>query len=207
MKLVHYHAPHSRSFAVLWLFEELGYTAPHEMKVLNLKKGEHKSPGYLAVNPMGKVPAIRHGDTVVTEIAAIAIYLSDYFSEAGLAPKAGDPARGPYLRWMVFNHAAVEPAVTDRALKREPGPASTLAYGTYDDTVNALAGALRPGPFILGDRFSAADVVVGASVRWLVTFKLLPERPEFTDYIARLSARPALQRAIAKDAELAAAQA
>ena len=91
-----------------------------------MKKVEHKSPEYLAINPMGKVPTIVHGDTVVTEAAAIALYLADLFPEAGLAPAIGDPARGTYLRWIVFNQAAVEPAVTDYSLKRDPGPASTL---------------------------------------------------------------------------------
>ena len=201
-KLVHYHAPQTRSFAIRWLFEELG-SPPHEVKVLNMKKGEHKSPVYLAINPMGKVPAIMHGDTVVTEAAAIAIYLADIFPEAGLAPKIGDPARGTYLRWIVFNQAAVEPAVTDFALKRDPGPASTLSYGTYDATVDALAGAVRKGPYILGERFSAADVIVGSGVRWMTMFKLLPERPEFKNYADRIMSRPAFMRAFAKDAELA----
>lgn len=201
--LIHYHAPNSRSASIRWLFEELG-SPPHEMRVLNLSKGEHKTPAYLAVNPMGKVPTVVHDGTVITEAAAIALYLADLFPEAGLAPKIGDTARGTYLRWIVFNQAAVEPAITDKALKREPGPPSTLAYGTYDATIDALAGALAKGPYILGERFSAADVVVGSGVRWMLMFKLLPERSEFTDYASRLSERPAMQRATAKDQELAA---
>ncbi len=201
-KLVHYHAPQTRSFAIRWLFEELG-SPPHELKVLNMKKGEHKSRAYLAINPMGKVPAIVHGDTVVTEAAAIAIYLADLFPEAGLAPEIGDPARGTYLRWIVFNQAAVEPAVTDFALKRDAGPASTLSYGTYDATVDALAGAVRKGPYILGERFSAADVIVGSGVRWMMMFKLLPERAEFKSYAEWITSRPAFMRAFTKDAEFA----
>ncbi len=144
-KLVHYHAPNTRSATIRWLFEELG-SPPHELKVLNLKKGEHKSPEYLAINPMGKVPTIVHGDTPVTEGAAIALYLADLFPEAGLAPKTGDPARGTYLRWIVFNQAAVEPAAMDFALKREPGPAASLAYGSYDATIETLAGRAGEGP-------------------------------------------------------------
>lgn len=205
MPLVHYHAPNSRSFTIRWLFEELG-SPPHDVKVLDLKKGEHKSAEFLAINPMGKVPAIVHEGTVITEAAAIALYLADLFPAAGLAPAPTDRARGTYLRWIVFNQACVEPAVTDHAFKRPPASASTLPYGTYEDTVDALAGALRDGPYILGDRFSAADVVVGSGVRWLLAFKLLPERSEFTRYAERLSARPALQRAVAADAALAAAQ-
>ena len=206
LPLIHYHAPNSRSATIRWLFEELG--APeHELKVFDLKKGDHKSPEYLAINPMGKVPAISHKGTVITEIAAIAFYLADLFPKAGLAPAIGDPARGTYLRWSVFYHACVEPAVIDHAFKRPPAPASTLPYGTYEDTVNALAGALAKGPYLLGERFSAADVVVGSGVRYLLMFKLLPDRPEFTGYAERLGARAALQRAQVKDAELAAAQA
>lgn len=204
--LIHYHAPNTRSFAVRWLFEELG-NPPHEMKILNLKNGDHKKPAYLAVNPMGKVPTVVHGGTVITETAAIAMYLADLFPAAKLAPPIGDTARGTYFRWIVFNQSAVEPALTDHYLKREPGQPSMMAYGTYEDTVNALAGALAKGPYVLGDRFSAADIVIGAGVRWMLMFKLLPERKEFTSYAERLSARPALQRAAAKDQELAAAMA
>jgi glutathione S-transferase len=135
------------------------------------------------------------------------MYLADLFPAAGLAPKIGDTARGTYLRWIVFNQAAVEPAVTDLALKREPGSPAMMSYGTYDATIDALTGALSKGPYILGDQFSAADVVVGSGVRWMLMFKLLPQRQEFTSYAERLLARPALQRALAGDKELAAAQA
>jgi glutathione S-transferase len=206
LPLVHYHAPNSRSASIRWLFEELG-NPPHEMKPLNLSKGDHKTPAYLAINPMGKVPTIVHGGTVITEAAAIALYLADLYPEAGLAPKIGDTARGTYLRWIIFNQAAVEPAVTDLALKREPGSPAMMAYGTYDATIDALTGALAKGPYILGEKFSAADVIVGSGVRWMLLFKLLPERTEFTSYAERLSQRPALQRAIAKDKDLAATQA
>ena len=203
LPLVHYHAPNTRSASIRWLFEELG-DPPHDMKVLNLSKGDHKTPAYMAINPMGKVPTVVHGGTVITEAAAIAIYLSDLFPEAGLAPKIGDTARGTYLRWIVFNQAAVEPAVTDLALKREPGSPAMMSYGTYDATIDALTGALAKGPYILGDRFSAADVIIGSGVRWMLMFKLLPERREFTSYVERLSKRPAMQRAAAKDKDLAA---
>ncbi|MEQ1715699.1 MAG: glutathione S-transferase family protein [Hyphomicrobium sp.] len=206
LPLVHYHAPNTRSASIRWLIEELG-SPPHDLKVLNLQKGEHKSAAYLAINPMGKVPALTHGSTVITEAAAIALYLADLFPLAKLAPPIGDPARGTYLRWIIFNQACVEPAITDFAFKREPGPPSTLAYGSYEATIEALAGALAKGPYILGETFSAADIVVGSGVRWMLMFKLLPDRPEFTGYAGRLAARPALQRAIAADAALAAAQA
>lgn len=200
-KLVHYHAPQTRSFAIRWLLEELG-SPPHELKVLNMKKGEHKTPEFLAINPMGKVPAIAHGDALVTEVGAIAIYLADLFPEAQLAPVIGDTARGTYLRWIVFNHGAIEPAIADRWRKIEPSMASAMSYGTYDDTVNALVGAVSGGSYILGERFSAADVVIGSAVRWMTLFKLLPEKPEFASYIERLTSRPAFKSAMAKDEEL-----
>jgi len=150
LPLTHYHAPRSRSTSILWLFEELGQP-PHERIDLSLAKGDHKTPWYMAINPMGKVPTIVHGETVITESAAIALYLADLFPQAGLAPAIGDTARGTYLRWMIFNQAAVEPAVTDLALLREPGSPAMMSYGTYDATIDALSGALAKGPYILGD--------------------------------------------------------
>ena len=196
-ELIHYHAPQTRSSAILWLMEELG--AKRETRVLNLKKAEHKEPWYLKINPMGKVPAITHGGVAVTEVPAIAMYLADALPEAKLAPSTTDTARGTYLRWLVFNSACVEPALIDRALKREGGNPSMLPYGDADSTIDALAGALAKGPYILGEAFSAADVVIGSGVRWMLMFKLLPDRPEFTGYVERLLLRPALKRAMAMD--------
>jgi glutathione S-transferase len=204
LPLTFYHAPHSRSFTVLWLLEELG--VPYDMKLINFKKGEQRQAEHLGVNPMGKVPAIRYGDAVVTESAAVCTYLADIFSEKGLAPDIDDPMRGPYLRWMIFAAASMEPAILDRALKREPGPPMQVGYGDFDTVVEVAAKAVAKGPYILGDRFSAADVYVGSGMRWTLMFKLLPERPEFVEYVGRLNERPALKRATARDAELAAKQ-
>jgi glutathione S-transferase len=206
-RLVHYHAPNSRSFTIRWLFEELG-SPPHTLKILDLKKGEHKSPEFLTVNPMGKVPTVTADGVPVTEVGAIAIFLADLFPGAKLAPEITDPARGTYLRWIVFNNAAIEPAVMDKARNMPAGlPSSALCYGSYDDTVNALSGALANGPFILGERFTAADVVIGSAVRFLSLFKLLPPRQEFTSYVERMTNRPAFKSALAKDAELVQARA
>lgn len=196
-KLIHFHAPQSRSVSIRWLIEEL--EAPHELQVLNLKKGEHKSQNFLDVNPMGKVPAIKHGDTVITESAAITIYLADVFPAAGLAPALDDPLRGAYLRWIIFNPSVIEPAVVDKALNRDKGPASLLPYGDYDTTVSTLASQLAEGPYLLGDRFTAADVLIGSSIRWMLLFKLMPELPEFTSYVGRLTERPAFRRTAEKD--------
>ena len=205
-KLTLYHASPSRSSIVRWMLEETG--APYDLHLLKLAEGEQMNPDYLAVNPMGKVPALKHGDTVVTEAAAICTYLADEFPLARLNVPVGDPRRGVYLKWLFFGPSCIEPAVTDKAFKRaEPPPRGTLGYGDYDTVMDVLADGLRTGPYLMGQQFTAADVVIGAGLRWGMAFKLIPERPEFTAYTARLAARPALKRAQAKDAELMAAPA
>jgi glutathione S-transferase len=187
-----YTNPMSRGRTVHWLLEELG--APYEMNVLSFDKGEHKSPEYLRVNPMGKVPAIVHRGVVVTEAAAICVYLADEFSAAGLAPAIHDPRRGTYLRWFFFGVACIEPAVVDKVFGREPVRRGAIGYGTYEDTMSTLANALTPGPFILGDAFSAVDVYVGSQVHFGITMESIEPTPIFQRYAARCAARPALQR-------------
>ena len=196
-----YMAPQTRAVTVHWMLEEVG--APYRMHVLDLDKDEHKQPDFLAINPMGKVPAIVHRGTVVTEVAAICLYLADAFREASLAPPIGDPKRGAYLRWLMFVPGCVEPAMVDRGLERPPGPPRSLGYGDFDTTVEVTAKALTPGPYLLGEQFSAADVVMGAAVRWGMFIKLLPERPEFLAYAGRLNERPALQSSMQQQAALA----
>ena len=199
-----YHSPNTRSTGALILLEELG--VPYDLHVLNMKAGEQRQPAYLAINPMGKVPALKHGDAIITEQVAVYLYLADLFSEAGLAPPVGDPLRGPYLRWMVFYAACFEPAVVDRAAKHDPAPQMMSPYGDYDTMLGTLAGQLAKGPYILGERFSAADVLWGTALHWTTMFKLVPELPEIMGYVQRIGARPASVRARGKDAELAAAQ-
>ncbi len=203
-ELVFYFAPRSRSGIVLWMLEELG--APYRMEVLSLKKGDQKSPSFLAVNPMGKVPAITHGGVAVTEAAAICCYLADAFPAAGLAPAIGDPQRGPYLRWLFFAPSCIEPAMNDKAFKRDPAPSSTIGYGDYETVMNTVAEVVSQGEYLLGDRFSAADVALGSTLRYGMMFGIIPNRAEFATYVGRLEARPALQRIKARDEELAAAQ-
>jgi glutathione S-transferase len=199
-----FHSPNTRSTGSRILLEELG--ADYDLHVLNMKAGEQRDPAYLAINPMGKVPAIKHGDALVTEQPAIFLYLADLYPEAGLAPAIGDPLRGPYLRWMVFYGSCFEPAVVDRAMKREPAPASTAPYGDYDTMLSTLTQQLAKGPYLLGERFSAADVLWGTALKWTVGFKLVPELPEIMAYIERLNSRPASIRVRESDAELAAKQ-
>jgi glutathione S-transferase len=201
-EIVFYHAPQSRALIVHWMLEEVG--APYRMHLLDLKKGEHKKPAYLAVNPMGKVPALAHGEVVITEAAAICAYLADAFPDARLAPSVGDRRRGSYFRWLFFGPGCLEPAVTDRMLERPAGPSGSLGYGTFDTMLDVVTKALAPGPYLLGDQFTAADVVLGSGLQWGMMTKAIPERPEIVTYTGRLHERPALQRVYAKDAELVA---
>ena len=199
-----YHAPNTRSSGTLILLEELG--APYELQVLDMKAGEQRQPAYLAINPMGKVPALRHGAALVTEQVAIFLYLADLFPAAGLAPPVGDPLRGPYLRWLVYYGTCFEPAVTDRAMKREPAPPQMSSYGDFDTMMKTLADQLRPGPYLLGERLTAADVLWGTGLTWTMMFGLVPELPELVAYTKHLSARPSVARVKARDAALAAEQ-
>jgi glutathione S-transferase len=200
-----FHAPNSRSGGTRALLEELG--VPFDLHVLSFKKGEQRQPEYLAINPMGKVPAIRHGDALITEQPAVFMYLADLYPEAKLAPPIGDPLRGPYLRWLVFYGSCFEPALIDRSMKRDPAAPSTCPYGDFDTMLKTLTDQLEQGPYLLGDTFSAADVLWGTALNWTTMFKLVPELPVIRAYIDRVLARPAMQRAAAADAELAAAQA
>ena len=200
-----FHSPNTRSAGALILLEELG--ARYDLHVLDMKRGEQREAAYLAINPMGKVPAVLDGDALVTEQGAVFLYLADRFPEAGLAPAIGDPLRGPYLRWLVYYGSSFEPALIDRAMKREPAAPAMCPYGDYDTMLKTLTDQLAKGPYLLGERFSAADVLWGTALTWTTMFKLVPELPVIADYMARVNARPAVARARKKDAELAAAQA
>jgi len=202
--LMLYHASPSRSSIVLWMLEEIG--EPYDIKLIKLSEGDNMKPEYLAINPMGKVPALKHKDTVITEVAAICTYLADEFPQAKLNVPVGTPRRGVYLKWLFFGPSCIEPAVIDRAAPRkEQARRGMLGYGDFDTTMNVVAKAVEQGPWLMGEQFSAADVVIGAQVRWGMMFKMLPERREFIDYAARIAARPAAQRAEAKDKQLGAA--
>jgi glutathione S-transferase len=199
-KVTLYHSTKTRSTGVLILLEELG--AEYELRLMSLKNKEQLTPEYLAVNPMGKVPAIVHRDALVTEQAAIFIYLADLYPEAGLAPSVGDPLRGPYLRWLVFYGSCFEPAVVDRAQQREPAPRAMSPYADFDTTLKTITDQLAKGPYLLGDRFSAADVLWATALSWITAFGLVPKTPLIDAYAERVGARPAVQRARSIDAEL-----
>jgi glutathione S-transferase len=197
-----YHAPQSRSSATLTLLEELG--APYELHLLNIKRGEQRRSAYLAVNPLGKVPAIRHRGALVTEQVAIFLYLGDLFPKAGLAPAPGDSLRGPYLRWMVYYAACYEPAVVDRAMKREPGPLAMSPYGDFDTMLGTIVERFANAPYLLGDRFSGADILWGMALQWGTMFKIIPEDPAVTSYLARVTSRASFAKVAALDTEWAA---
>lgn len=195
-EIVFYHNPRSRSQMVHWMLEEAG--APYRIMPIDFEKGEHKTPSFLALNPMGKLPTIMHRDVVVTETAAIIAYIADTFPAAGLAPSPGDALRGAYYRWLFFGAGCIEPALLDRMMNRpEVERKSAVGWGSYDEVVATLEKALAEGPWLLGDRFSAADVYVGSEIRFAMMFGApgLKGKKVFDDYVARLSARPAAQRA------------
>ena len=205
-KLVFYTNPMSRGRIVRWMLEETG--CDYETVLLDYGT-TMKGAEYRAINPMGKVPAIRHGEIVVTEAAAICAYLADAFPDAGLAPPPGNQLRGPYYRWMFFAAGPVEAVITGKALGLlAPEDKKMMAgYGSFDETVDALEGAAKSAaPYLCGEQFTAADVYVGASIGWGMEFGMIDARPAFTDYVGRVKARPAYQRAMAIDDRLIAEQ-
>ncbi len=193
-EIVFYTNPMSRGRIVRWMLEEVGQ--PYRTELLDYET-TMKAPAYLAINPMGKVPAIRHGDAVVTEGAAICAYLADAFPEAGLAPPSGDRRRAPYYRWLFFAAGPVEAAVTNKALNMvvPEGRERTVGYGRFADVMNALEAAVSQGDHLAGNGFTAADVYVGSQIGFGLMFGTIEKRPAFERYWARISARPAALRA------------
>lgn len=191
-ELIFYTNPMSRGRTIRWMLEEIGQ--PYETRLLEYGT-TMKAPDYLAINPMGKVPAIVHDGKVVTEVAAIICYLADALPDAGLAPDLKD--RADYYRWFFFTSGPVEAAFTAKSMGWEvPLERSAMAgFGSYELAMDTLEKAVSAGPFIAGDRFTAADLWVGAMVNFMLTFKLLEPRPAFTDYAARMTDRPAFRRA------------
>lgn len=189
-----YYNPMSRARIVHWMLEEVG--APYEIKPISFEAREHKSPEFLALNPMGKLPTIVHQGVVVTETAAILTYLADAFPAKGLAPALDDPQRGTYLRWMFFAASCVEAAMLDKALAREVPPErkGAAGYGSYADTLAAVERAITPGPFVLGERFTAVDLYLGSQLGYGLMFKTIEPTPSIAAYVERGHARPAFQK-------------
>jgi len=200
-----FYAPQTRASGTLALLEAL--QADYTIHLLDLKAGTQREAAYLAVNPMGKVPAIRHGEAVVTEQVAVMLYLADLYADRGLAPALDDALRGPYLRWIAFYGSCFEPAVIDRSMQRDAGDPTSSGYGSYDAVIETLAAQLATGPWLLGERFTAADVLWATALKWTMQFGLVPERAVFRDYVERVAAVPAIRRAAELDAHYAARKA
>ena len=191
MKL--YWSPRSRSFSAIWLMEESAL--PYERVLTDISTGAQKAPEYLKINPMGKVPALTDGDAALGEAAAICAYIADRYPETRLAPGLTDPQRGRYLQWLFFSPSCIEPALIQLFTKIEV-PASTAAWGSATQVFDVLDAALQKGPWILGEKFSAADITIGSALNFAVRlFKMVPPRPSFDAYITRCVERPAFQRA------------
>ena len=203
MSLTIYGIPASRAVRPLWAATELGLNYHHEK--LAYQGGGTRTPEFLAINPLGKLPTLVHGDAVVTEQVAITIYLADRFPEAGLAPAFDHPLRGPYLRWMAFYGACFEPAMIDKAMHREPPPRLMSPYNDAETVLQVVEAQLAQGPYLLGEVMSAADVLWGNALAWTTAFGLVQPAPATADYIARMSAMTAFDRSRQIDAELAAA--
>ncbi len=187
-----YYAPRTRSFTALWMLEELG--ADYTLESFDLLSGRHKTPEFLALNPMGKVPLVVDRGCAVSETGAIAIYLADVHRAADLAPPVDHPDRPAYLRWMFFAGAIMEPAFGEKFFKWDV-PAQSVAWGSFAQMLATLESAVTAGPWLFGERFSMADVVVGAGARFGVMFGVIPKDGVVGAYVERLTARPAFKRA------------
>jgi glutathione S-transferase len=193
MKL--YWSPRSRSFSALWLMEEIGQ--PYERVLIDISNGAQKQPDYLAINPMGKVPALSDGEATLAEAAAICAYVAERYPQARLAPPLGDPLRAKYLYWLFFAPSCVEPAMVQLATKVDMSPIAA-GWGDAQRVFDVLDAALVKGPWILGPTFSAADIAIGSGLNFAVRlFKMAPSRPPFEGYLDRCASRPAFQRATA----------
>lgn len=199
MSLSLYYHPYSRAAGTIWALEEVG--VPYALKVVDISKGEQKGTELLSHNPMGKLPTLVDGDVVVTEAAAISLYLADRYAAGRLAPALDAPERGTYLRWAFFTPGVVEPAVMAKSSGWTVREVSA-GWGSYDAMIAAAESAIADKPFVLGDQFSMADVVLGGMLRFLIGFKQIESTPTFAAYVARLDARPAFQRAEARNAAM-----
>lgn len=196
-KLVLYHHPHSRAAAAVWMLEEVG--VPYELRHVDLRTGAQKAPELIALNPMGKVPTLVDGGVVITESAAIGLYLADRYAPGRLAPPIDAPARGTYLRWSLFAPSVIEPGSVAKARGWDIG-AGTAGWGDHAAMLATIEHALAPGPWLLGEQFTMADVIFGGTVRFMIKFGMMEARPSFTAYVDRLNARPTAQAADAKNA-------
>ncbi|MGJ3233232.1 MAG: glutathione S-transferase family protein [Oceanicaulis sp.] len=186
-----WHGPNTRSTGTVWLLEELG--VPYELRKVDVFGGETREAPYLAINPAGKVPAIRHKGKVIGEMAAISLYLCDAFPESGLAPAIGDEKRAEYLYWSVFRPGVLEPAMMAKVQGWDADP-GRVGWGDWETCLSLVERPLKEHPYLLGERFSAADILVGGALGWLRHFGVLPKDSPFDAYIDSLHDRPAYAR-------------
>ncbi|MBV8696638.1 MAG: glutathione S-transferase family protein [Bradyrhizobium sp.] len=188
-----YWCPRTRSFTALWLMEETGQ--PYERVLIDISTGAQKQADYLAINPMGKVPALKDGEVTLAENAAICAYVAERYPDAKLTPPLGDPVRAKFLYWLFFLPGCIEPAMVQLSTKFEMNPVAA-GWGEAQRPFDVLDAALSKGPWLLGENFSAADVAMGSMLNFAVRmFKMVPSRPSFEAYVDRCTARPAFQRA------------
>jgi glutathione S-transferase len=200
MSIVLYHHPFSRASATVWMLEEVG--VDYELRWVDIMAGQQKSPEILALNPMGKLPTLTDGELVVTENAAIGLYLADRYAYGRLSPKVDDPARGTYLRWSLFSPSVIEPGSMAKAAGWE-AKEGQVGWGSHEAMLTAMESAVSKGDYILGDTFSMADVIFGGTLRYMLMFKMIEARPAFTAYAERIGTRPALERANARNEAVA----
>lgn len=198
LKLLHH--PFTRAAGAVWMLEEVGQ--PYELSYVDVMKGEQKQPDVKTKNPMGKLPTLIDGDQIVTESAAIGLYLADRYALGRLAPAPDAPERGTYYRWSLYGPSVIEPGCSAHASKWEFSP-GRVGWGTYAEMLDTISKAVEGGPFLLGEQFTMADVIFGGTLRFMTMFGMLEKRPEYMAYIERLDARPAYQRAKATNERIA----
>lgn len=199
MSIVLYHHPWSRAASVVWMLEEVG--VPYELRFVDILAGEQASDAHRALNTMGKIPVLVDGEAVISETAAIGVYLADRYAPGTLAPALDDPARGAFLRWAFYAPSVVEPGCMAHSSGWAFKPGSA-GFGSYENLLATLSAGVSPGPWLLGERFTMADVILGATLRWMLGFGMIEKRPEFVAYADRLGERPALKAADARNAAI-----
>ena len=192
MKL--YYWPNTRAFTALWIMEELG--EPYEIVHVNIRDPEHPTAAYRAINPMGKLPGLQDGECALGETAAVLLYAADKYPSKGFAPPPNDPRRGRFLQWLMFPSTTMEPVMVDKRAGTKAST-STLGWGDYDRAMAALEGAMKPGPWLTGAVFTAADLYVASALRFGMQFGMIDRRAAFADFADRAFARPAFERAMA----------
>ncbi|AKF10266.1 glutathione S-transferase family protein [Sandaracinus amylolyticus] len=192
MSITLYHHPYSRAANVVWMLEEL--ETPYELRFVDIMQGEQKTDAIRSMNPMGKLPILKDGDLIVTEVAAIGLYLADRYASGRLAPKIDDPARGTYLRWSFFAPSVVEPGSTAKLYGWNAKPAQ-VGWGAYDEMLAAIESAISGREWLLGSQFSMADCIFGGTLRYMLDFEMMAPTPSLSAYADRLRARPAAKRA------------